>query len=352
MDKDIVIIKIKDVLNKTFSIPQKCSVKDNFNTLRFSCPLCHDSLKDIWKKRGNFYLDSGNYHCFNCGIHMNAIKFFKFFNVELNIEESNHFYKLLAQNANNILKTNLELGEILKYSINFKKFIKKFGITICNDKHPFIIERCLKHKTSVIGFKGNNIYIFNLIGDRLLGFQIKENYGTKYERYNKVPLSEIYKTYIKTDKVNYEELQKFDKISLLYGLFLLNFNEPVTIFEGAINSFFMKNSMATSTANLKLDLLGNIPKKRFMFDNDSTGIKKMLELLKNNNCIFLWNKFLLLEKIVETKEWKEYRKNEKKSTDINDMNDIILYCKINKRASALKNLDNYFSNNQMDSVFL
>ena len=352
MDKDDIKSKITDILHRVFSSPQKCTIKDNITRLRFSCPICMDSLKDPWKKRGNFYIDTGNFHCFNCGVHINAIKFFRKFHVELNTEESNYFYKIIAENATRKLSSNIELGEILKYSVDFKKFIRKFKIELCDEEHPFIKNRFLKHKASTIGFKGKDVYVFNLVGDRLIGFQIKENYGTKYERYNKIPLSEMHRAYIKSDKINSEELQKFDKVSLVYGLFMLDFDQPITVFEGAINSFFMKNSIATSTVNLKLDLLNTIENTRYFFDNDLPGKKKMISLLKEGNSVFMWDKFMEKEKIERTDKWIEYRRKLKKSTDINDMNDIVLYAKINKRGAILKSIENYFSNNMLDAIYI
>ena len=60
---------IKDVLKKRFSdnkIKQTLDDSDS-DKLNFACPYCGDSNKDSSKKRGNFYLSSNTYKCFNDG---------------------------------------------------------------------------------------------------------------------------------------------------------------------------------------------------------------------------------------------------------------------------------------------
>jgi len=77
--------KIEDligvILNREFQgNPGKQIVYKSGNRLNFSCPYCGDS-HDAKKKRGNFYLDTLSYKCYNggCGIFKDSVTFLKDF---------------------------------------------------------------------------------------------------------------------------------------------------------------------------------------------------------------------------------------------------------------------------------
>ena len=54
--------------------------------------------------------------------------------------------------------------------------------------------------------------------------------------------------------------------------------------------------------------------------------------------VFLWSKFL--------------KENDLDIYNIKDLNDLVKVCYINKKSEAFKSLDNYFSNNKLDSLYL
>jgi len=67
MDKDYIKNIIQVVLDKEFTNSQKRKINDYDSRFNCACPYCQDSSKDMYAKRGNLYLSSLLYICFNCG---------------------------------------------------------------------------------------------------------------------------------------------------------------------------------------------------------------------------------------------------------------------------------------------
>ena len=70
---------VRVILGKEFQgNPAKQIVYKAGNRLNFSCPYCGDS-HDAKKKRGNFYMDTMAYKCYNggCGIFKDSISLLK-----------------------------------------------------------------------------------------------------------------------------------------------------------------------------------------------------------------------------------------------------------------------------------
>lgn len=334
--------KIRELLYSRFNEYQKHTIKVDYNSIRFACPLCGDSIKDVWKKRGNLYFDSAHYHCYNCGKHYNLIDFLKRFGIGLELEDTLHFRKIIIANIEKHTSNAYELNEILNYGIELKKFTEQNGVYMCYKSHPFIRKRLLFHKTDTIGYKGDDIYLFNLVDDKIIGLQIKRNWEEKNNRqsyYQKFTLHKLYQEYFPRQEFDINTLVDYDKMSLLYGYFNINFNSKITVFEGAIDSYFMKNSLCTSTANATVEFLINNPNTRFFFDNDSAGKKKMIKYLNMGNEVFLWDKFIRVNKIPEDEE-------------ITDLNKLVIYLTRKKKINILSNLDDYFSNNIYDMIYI
>ena len=45
---------------------ENCTIEHADDAWRIRCPFCGDSQKKSNLKRGNYYLNSGSYYCFNC----------------------------------------------------------------------------------------------------------------------------------------------------------------------------------------------------------------------------------------------------------------------------------------------
>ena len=84
---------------------------------------------------------------------------------------------------------------------------------------------------------------------------------------------EIQREIVLTD----EELIGVKKLSTLFGVMTVDFEREVTMFEGPIDAMFMQNSIGLATAGRSTLEFDEIPTIRYMFDNDTTGKKKMME---------------------------------------------------------------------------
>jgi hypothetical protein len=93
----------------------------------------------------------------------------------------------------------------------------------------------------------NNIHIFNLTKENhVIGMQIKTfSKRNAYLTYKILNLHEMLGIYKETNK---EILEKMNHLSNIFGIFDINLNKPVTVFEGPFDSFLFPNSLATSSA--------------------------------------------------------------------------------------------------------
>jgi len=127
------------------------------------------------------------------------------------------------------------------------------------------------------------------------------------------------------------------------------------MFEGPIDAMFINNSIGLATAGRSTEEFDEIPTIRYMFDNDETGKKKMMEKLKRGKKIFMWGKFF-----DETKldvKWEKYLKSidknerDKYPKEIGDLNDLIRVTYYLKD-KCISDLSKYFSNSKLDAYYL
>ena len=134
-----------------------------------------------------------------------------------------------------------------------------------------------------------------------------------------------------------ENIKEYDKLSLVYNFFEVDFSYPVTIFEGPIDSWFLRNSICSSSVNVKLPFLEENKNTRFFYDNDSIGKKKMIEKLEQGKKVFMWESF------IDDFTIDVYLK---------DLNDIVKHFYKIGKIKQLEKLDMYFTNNIYDSIFI
>ena len=91
------------------------------------------------------------------------------------------------------------------------------------------------------------LYIFHLIPDtnKVLGFQIR-NFKSQ-PKYMTFKLSKIYEE-LKREVV--DEVLAIDDISTTFGILEINMSQPITVFEGPLDSFLMRNSVATCSSGI------------------------------------------------------------------------------------------------------
>lgn len=268
----------------------------------FSCPLCGDSEKVKTKARGYIYQKKGKFvfHCHNCSATLSLSNFIK----KVDPVIHNDFVREYLQ-ENGLSKptpvaefaAKMKPPQFLKDDSPLKKLKK---ISQLNSDHPakqYIVSRqiptdlhrklfyCPKFKewcNTIIPDKFADIQkdeeriIIPFLDEKniLFGFQ-----GRSLD-----PNSKIRYITIMID----EEKPRF------YGLDSVNFNSPVYVFEGPIDSMFIPNSIASAGGDIttELDKLG-VDKSVFtiVYDNEPRNgdtVKKINKAIVHGYKVCIW----------------------------------------------------------------
>lgn len=363
-------VKIQDILNKRFAkdsyIKRKIDVYHD--RINFACPFCGDSRTDSRKKRGNLYLDSMRFHCFNCGHSTGVNRLMSEFDEELSNEDkiavheiqqnSKKFEKRVSSSQASMSMTLLDRLAIPKMIL-----FKQLGIV-----SPYKNEIASKYlKSRMIDIrdwkyfaydpKGDDLYILNITpSDRVIGFQTRNlNPKSDKSRYLSKRLSTIYADVFNKDvngiterlllkeplgeKYIQEEdgieniVFNLDRLSGIFNIMNVDFTRPLTIMEGPIDSLAIGNSIALQGASKQLEgFFDGIENVRYLYDNDKMGKQMSLKRLKEHNTVFLWGKYM---DSIKTKE---------KIKDVNDLQ--------KKNLFNLDMVEECFSNDEFDVMFI
>jgi hypothetical protein len=370
MEIDIEKIKnsIQLILNKshTNSEKRKMRVKD-YGTrplIEMACPICGDSSKNPSKKRGNLFLNNMFYVCFNCDEKLSYLDLLKKFNINIDINDKLSIYDQIDKFGKKKHFIDYDLSSMDKL-MDLDDVIKKY-----NDKKDIIFDfkpivngsmvyNYLKYERSIHNF--DNIYegilkitnkwyepvmiILNRHNNKLLGFQLRNLKKEKYKRIYKIyDFQKIYNYINNNNPITNEESLPYNKLSHFYNILNVNFYDKLTIFEGYLDSVFFPNSIGSTGVESETTFLENENIEiRYFYDNDFIGLKKSIEKINKGMDVFLWKKlFKDLSKGVLKKEY--FMKN-----NIKDLNELIKYT---KKDYKTLNLEDYFSKDIFDKVYL
>ena len=347
--------KIQNILNKKFAndsyIKRKIDVYHD--RLNFACVYCNDSRTDVRKKRGNLYLDSLRYHCFNCSHSTGENRLLSDFGEELSVDDrvviheiqqnSKKFERKVSGNQASMSMTLLDklaipkdvlfkqLGIISPYrDVTASNYLKSRKIDIRDWKYfaysPLTAE----------------LYILNISPlDRVIGYQIRQlDPKSNKQRYTSYRLTKIYSDVFSKDingiverlllkeplgqKYIEEEdgieniVAHLDRLSGIFNIMNVDFTKPLTILEGPIDSLAVANSIALQSAAKHLDgFFDEIETVRYIFDNDKTGREMTLKKLKEHRTVFLWGKYLdMINSKVKVKDLNDLQKTNQFNKDI------------------------------------
>ena len=362
--------KIQEILNKKFAndsyIKRKIDVYHD--RLNFSCPYCGDSRSDVRKKRGNLYLDSLRFHCFNCSHSTGINRFLSDFNEELSNEDKIAVHEI-QQNAKKFEKrvsstqSSMSMTLLNKLAIPKDILFKQLGII--SPYKDITASNYLKSR--MINIKDWKYFAYNPITkelyilntsplDRVIGFQIRQlDPKSHKQRYTSSRLTKIYSDVFNKDingiverlllkeplgqKYIEEEdgveniVANLDRLSGIFNIMNVNLSQPLTIMEGPIDSLAIANSIALQSAAKHLDgFFDEVENVRYLFDNDKTGKEMSLKKMKNHKKVFLWGQYLDMIK---------------SKTNIKDINDL--------QKQNLFNIDiieKCFSDDEFDAMYI
>ena len=362
--------KIQEILNKKFAndsyIKRKIDVYHD--RLNFSCVCCGDSLSDIRKKRGNLYLDTLVYHCYNCGEHMGINTLLHRFGEELSNEDKIVVHEI-QQNAKKFEKrvsssqSSMSMTLLDKLAIPKVILFKQLGII-----SPYKDTTASNYlKSRMINIKDwkyfaynpltKELYILNTSpSDRVIGFQIRQlNPKSHKQRYTSSRLTKIYSDVFNKDingiverlllkeslgqKYIDEEdgveniVANLDRLSGIFNIMNVNLSQPLTIMEGPIDSLAIANSIALQSAAKHLDgFFDEVENVRYLFDNDKTGREMALKKMKNHKTVFLWGQYL------------DMIKSKNNIKDINDLQKQNLF--------NIDIIEKCFSDDEFDAMYI
>ena len=357
---------VKQVVIKQHNEPNKQMIKEMPGRLSLACPYCGDSTTDVHKKRGNLYWDTLQYHCFNCGVHSNAYQLLKDNQVKLsNTDDSIQIIDYiqehkLAVNDIEVLQHDV-FKTIYDLSPTRQELKKHFGFKDVEVGDPaffYLRNRLLSNKLENFMYspKDKRIVVLNRAPeDRVVGFQTRSINKRINSRYLTYDIEKIYEEFGKSLEVDENTLISIKKLSTLFGVMLVDFQREVTMFEGPIDAMFINNSIGLATATRSTEEFDEIPTVRYMFDNDETGKKKMMQKLKRGKKIFTWQKFFKETRIDNI--WENYLKNidknerDKYPKQIGDLNDLVIASWLTKN-KCLSNINEYFSDSKLDAYHL
>lgn len=121
----------------------------------------------------------------------------------------------------------------------------------------------------------------------------------------------------------------------IYNYYEADFDKPVMIVEGPIDSLFLENSIALLGTKYNDELLAPIKQKYFIFDNDSAGRTEAIKQLEKGEYVFLWKKFIRNFVFVKDKV---------------DINNLAVLLK--KELFTFEEMKPYFTNNLSMKAFI
>lgn len=342
MDKlDIEKIKqnITNILEDTFSDKNKHVILEHSDRLNFACPYCGDSTNSR-KRRGNLYINNLSYHCFNCGHHCDYIKFMHDFEVPVGDGNLDVIADTIKHGKKKKSTTfDIEIFDMLdKMGLSRIQLRKRFHLTeiIPGEMYDYLCKRCLQNKINRFMYnkKHNELWVLNMVkSGKIIGVQIRsfDPDKVKYRTYN---ISKIYQYMgMEFPEKDEETVSMLNQTSITFNITNIDLFDRVYVFEGAIDSMFLKNSVGISGVHRTFDLVENLPETRYFFDNDKSGYKRTAIKLKEGKHVFMWKKFL---------------NDLDLPRDIKDFNDLIVYMINNKIKYNFNEIEQYFTNEELD----
>ncbi len=350
LDFELYTEELKQVLTEAIQCeyPQ---AKKTFKGFNFRCPVCNDS-KDHWKGgRGHLLLNKTPYMyvCFNgdceAGGGINGQTFLREFFPDYHRQYIRQIVAL-SKESSELKEKRKEKAKKALYTVERKlPIIAEIGkpdITNVNDfiarnkdkladmrsikDYPKALEFCAKRGLPEAQYK-NWLYVdddSSYIKNRIV-IPFKNSKGNMY--------------FYQARTITGEEPKYKNAISDLrpiFNYYEADFEKPVMIVEGPIDSLFLENAVALCGVKYDTRMTDSIKYKYFIFDDDGAGRKTAQEHLEKKEYVFLWKKFK-----------HDHQISSDKKLDFNDLSIMLGVDKFN-----FKSLEKYFSKHLMAKALI
>ena len=335
--------KIQDILRSTFpGNKPKQTIKVHHDRISFAAPCCGDSAHNNYKKRGNIILEGkfkNLYKCFNCGTCMSVQNFLKQYGQDMSMSMVDYItsnkvdISTFRNNTDNGSISYIYDNELIEsLSIDRETFRTSLGLVECTQPcngRDYLINR-MQYDFSRFMYSQsfNKLFIFNLTpSGKIFGMQVR-SFSEKSAKYKTYGLQKIHEMIFRDD-VNVPE--DINELSMIFNILLIDYNKPVTVTEGPMDSFLVRNSIALCGAGKHVEFPFMV---RYMFDDDKPGREHAIEKLQEGYQVFMWENYR-----------KDLGMPARRKTD---MNDVVVWCK--KNNVKMLQTDNYFSENEFDLI--
>ena len=267
----------------------------------FRCPHCGDSQKSKTKARAYLYRVKNDmfFKCHNCGQGQNLANFIKFVDPKLYEQYLLERYKKSApatpkpkfdfkptkftnQTPIDDLKSIRDLSEdhpAKLYCVNRKIPEKYFDKLFLSDKFMTLVNEVKPNTYKITKDHPRLIIPFYDTTGKVFAFQGRA-FGKEQPKYLTIKLD--------------ENRQK------VYGLDKVNFQKPIYITEGPIDSLFIDNCLAAGGADLFLK--NKVPNENitYIFDNEPRNkeiVKRMYKVIEQDFNVVIWPEDLQLKDV-------------------------------------------------------
>lgn len=371
LDIDYIQNIIQKILDKSHTDPEKRIIKRypneyNPEKLVFACPICGDSAHRNTVKRGNLFLKNLYHVCYNEREtdSMSFTRFCKHFGVEIDMDKKMDIYNYLDNNWSHTKKDDFAIDNMDKLLDleDFKNYINDHPTYLLNFRPIQKGSIQWKYLADRKIFNYDNIWegvykitdtwlepvivILNRTSDKLLGMQIRNLKSDKDKRiYKFVSFQECYNMRFPEDPLDEIESIPYNKISAIFNFLNVNYDIPVYVFEGYLDSIFFPNSIALVGLDTDISIFSNENVDiKFVLDNDGPGQRKSKQMIDQNHSVFLWKR--LIKDLSKGKGAKYKNILEDNAKDINKLVEFLdepnIYYKLN--------LENYFAKDQFDLI--
>jgi hypothetical protein len=368
MKHDELLYFVKTVLRKKFhdTIDKQKVDESNDRKLNFACPICGDSEKKTSKKRGNLYLDTEAYKCFNdgCMAYMTLSEFVARMSRETGIMlptfvvDLEHKPVKIKRDDNQLIRfLTSDTSELIKITDVVNRFGLKRLDQLEEDSRAlsYIKSRDLDQIEEFGDYlysdsSDSRVFIFNFDrrSGRLLGFSMRSLDPKTDRKY-------IIKTYTDLASIFMQKhlakqlIEDANFLNNYFNILNIDFTKPILVAEGQFDSMLLDNCIATSGVSKAKSILTNLGAKsgiRIIFDRDKAGKTQMMNFIKQGYSVFLWNKA-----ISEIKKICESSSESIKLTGVKDLNDLFSFIRLKKPEYTLSDFNSWIMGNFSETVY-
>ena len=365
---------VETVLRKRFhDVLEKQKIDGSSDRkLNFACPICGDSQKKVSKKRGNLYLDTKHYKCFNdgCMAYMSLSEFVAKMSREHGImlpsfvledgfkatptpkKTENQLIRFLTSDTSQLVtisevinRFSLKRLDMVPDTSIAYQYIKSRYLHLIKDYGDFLYTDS----------QDNKVFIFNFDkrSGKLLGFAMRtlnESISQKYIIRSYTDLTQIFSQL----GISKQLVDDANFLNNYFNILNIDFSKPIRITEGQFDSMFIDNAIATSGATKARSIFAELGAKsatQVIFDRDKAGKTQMMNFIKQGYSVFLWNKA-----IGDLKKKYSTKGDLLNLTKVKDINDLFKFLQTRDTNHSIEKfnlwINGYFSESIFDLGYL